>query len=65
MNKTPKGAADARLLHIALHIDGRTECGHGVKWADDCPECASVWREDRVKELEKQAAKYGFRLVPL
>jgi len=40
------------------------QCGHGKTWDQDCPECASVWREERIKDLYKMAAKYGFRLVP-
>lgn len=39
-------------------------CGHGKTWDEDCPNCAAVWRKDRVADLVKQAAKYGFALVP-
>ncbi len=58
----PLGGADARIVWVASH--GPKECGHKVPWDQDCPACASVWREDRVKDLHKQAAKYGFKLVP-
>jgi len=39
------------------------QCGHGKAWDQDCLECESVWREERIKYLAKMAAKYGFRLV--
>jgi len=51
------------MIYVADHSPDR--CGHGVTWDKDCPSCAAVWREERVKDLHKQAAKYGFKLVPM
>jgi hypothetical protein len=39
-------------------------CGHGKTWDEECPACADVWRQEQVKLLRAQAAKYGFKLVP-
>jgi hypothetical protein len=63
MASIPRGAPDAAMVYIADHAPDR--CGHGRTWDQECPACASVWREERVKDLHKQAAKYGFKLVPL
>lgn len=59
----PRGAPDAAipLRHREYSPD---RCGHGQTWDQDCPACASVWREERVHDLNKQAAKYGFKLIP-
>ncbi len=59
----PHAGPDAALLGAARAISDR--CGHGKTWDEDCPRCVAVWREDRVADLVKQAAKYGFKLVPL
>lgn len=40
-------------------------CAHDKPWKDPCPECDRIWRADCVARLEKQAAKLGFRLVPI
>ncbi len=59
----PHAGPDAAMLGAARHIPER--CGHGKTWDEECPKCASVWRKERVADLTKQAAKYGFELVPL
>lgn len=40
-------------------------CTHGKPWKEPCKECDRIWRAECVTRLEKQAAKLGFRLVPL
>jgi hypothetical protein len=40
-------------------------CHHGKTWAQDCPDCADIWRQERIADLRVMAAKYGFKLVPL
>ena len=53
--------ADAAMLFAGANYPKR--CGHGKTWDEECEACCSVWREEQVKMLNKQAAKYGFRLV--
>jgi hypothetical protein len=55
---------DHAILQVEHDASLRDRCGHGKTWDQDCPDCASVWRADRIKDLHKQAAKYGFELVP-
>lgn len=40
-------------------------CGHRRLWSEPCAECDAVWREERITKLHEQAARYGFRMVPL
>jgi hypothetical protein len=40
-------------------------CHHGKTWAQECPDSAAVWRQERIADLRVMAAKYGFKLVPL
>jgi hypothetical protein len=56
---------DHAILRIAQEAADLKMCGHGKTWKEDCPECCAVWREDRIKDLYKQAAKYGFKLIPI
>lgn len=57
----PGAGADAAMVYIAENYPKR--CGHGKAWEEECQDCNAVWREEQVKTLNKQAAKYGFRLV--
>jgi hypothetical protein len=41
------------------------QCSHGLAWDVPCPACDEVWRQESIKHLEKQAAKWGMRLVPI
>ena len=61
-SEIPHAGPDAELLGAAAMIPDK--CGHGRKWEEDCPQCASVWRHERIADLVKQANKYGFVLVP-
>lgn len=63
VGRIPHAGPDAALLGRAALIPDR--CGHGKKWEEDCPACASVWRHEQIAMLVKQAGKYGFKLVPL
>ena len=63
--KVPSARADLAVLsaaHDAALID---RCDHGRTWDQDCDQCCAVWREEQVRNLVKQAAKYGFKLVAL
>lgn len=40
-------------------------CTHGKAWSTPCPECDAIWRAECIARLEQQAAKWGFRLVPV
>ena len=48
--------------HLASMLD---RCGHNKTWDQACSDCCSVWREEQIRSLAKQAAKYGFQLVPI
>jgi hypothetical protein len=63
VGRIPHAGPDAELLGRSTLMPDR--CGHGKTWDIDCDACAAVWRKDRVKDLTRQAAKYGFRLVPI
>lgn len=41
------------------------QCAHGRIWDAPCPECDAIWRAECIARLERQAAEYGFRLVPI
>jgi hypothetical protein len=61
----PNAKATLAMLSAAYEADQIDRCGHGKTWDVDCAECCAIWREERIKDLVKQAAKYGFRLVPM
>lgn len=62
---TPNAKAELAILSAAYESERIERCGHGKTWNQDCSDCNAVWRKDRIKDLVKQAAKYGFRLIPL
>jgi hypothetical protein len=57
------GARSIRAKHHAgLRL--AAHCGHGVAWAEPCAKCDAVWRQEAIAHLERQAAKWGYKLVP-
>jgi hypothetical protein len=40
-------------------------CSHGLTWKAECEVCDAAWREWQVDRLDKDAAKLGYRLVPI
>ncbi len=42
-----------------------THCSHGVSFRDACPDCDRVWHDAMVRILHRDAARLGFRVVPL
>jgi hypothetical protein len=65
IGKIPSAKADLRVQRAAYEALIIKKCGHGKTWDQECSDCNSVWREDRIRDLVKQAAKYGFSLTPL
>ena len=61
----PNAKAELAILRAVYESERIDRCGHGRSWDQNCSECDAVWREDQIRSLVKQAAKYGFRLVPL
>ncbi|MDE2101435.1 MAG: hypothetical protein KGL39_29580 [Patescibacteria group bacterium] len=58
----PHAGPDASLIGAFRSVPER--CGHGKTWDEECSECNSIWRETCIADLAKQAARYGFRLIP-
>ena len=61
----PSAKAMRAIENGAYEAGVLKRCGHGRTWQEECSDCNGVWREDMIKNLAKQAARYGFRLVPL
>jgi hypothetical protein len=60
----PNARATLAILDAAYEAAKIDRCGHGKTWEQECLDCNAVWREEQIRNLVKQAAKYGFRLVP-
>jgi hypothetical protein len=63
--RIPSAKADLAVLSADYRAQQIDRCGHNLKWEIECADCNAVWREEQIKTLSKQAAKYGFKLVPL
>jgi hypothetical protein len=43
--------------------NAETHCSHGKSYAEECPACDAISREEMIGFLVREAAKYGFKLV--
>lgn len=40
-------------------------CSHGTSFREPCAACEQVWRDALIRDLHRDAAKLGFRVVPI
>ena len=40
-------------------------CTHGISFREPCAACEQVWREQMIRDLHREAARLGFRVVPI